>query len=212
MEARNKAAKVFDKYALDYENKYMKVDLYVDSLNVFIENLKNQKASILDIGCGPGNIMRYLLKRNPGYKLMGTDLSPNMLKIAKKNNPSASFRLLDNRKIKEIEENFDGVICSFCIPYLNKKEVLCLLNDTYELLRPNGIFYLSTMKAPHSMSGYVGSSYRKELLYTWYYETDFLTESIENKGFKIIDVKHIINQEEKNKKVRELVIIAKKFT
>lgn len=210
MESGNNAAEIFDKYASQYEEKYMQVDLYKDSLNVFIENLNGNNAHILDLGCGPGNMMKYISDKNPVYKIMGTDLSPNMLKIAEKNNPSARFRLLDIRKTGEIEETFDGIICSFGIPYLNKTEVHQLIKDCYERLQLKGMFYLSTMEGPHSISGNLNSSSQKETLFTWYYEADFLKDTLENIGFKVIHLQRLINPNERNDKVNDLIIIAEK--
>ncbi len=210
MESGNKAAEIFNKYASQYEEKYMQLDLYKDSLNVFIKNLPGKNPHVLDMGCGPGNIMSYILKQKAGYKFMGTDLSPNMLKIAKKNNPSTRFKLLDSRKINEIEEIFNGIICSFCIPYLDKTEVRNLIIDCHELLLPEGIFYLSTMEGPHSISGYVNSSSQEDRLFTYYYKADFLKQVLENIGFKVIHLKSIANPNGKNNKVKDLVIIAEK--
>src|ERR1700730_13779502 len=44
---------------------------------------------VLDIGCGPGHIARYLSER--GVNAAGIDLSPAMVEVARKLNPGLDF-------------------------------------------------------------------------------------------------------------------------
>ena len=41
--------------------------------------------TILDIGCGPGNSTAVLRKKYPNAKILGIDVSENMIETAKKN-------------------------------------------------------------------------------------------------------------------------------
>ena len=86
---------VFDRRAQEYQDKYMDVGLYQDTFDLFCTSIAQEKAYILELGCGPGNITRYLLKQRPGFKILGIDLAPNMIELAQMNNPNAAFRLMD---------------------------------------------------------------------------------------------------------------------
>ena len=86
------AIEVFDKCATIYQDKFMDLKLYHDSFNVFCSHIKKANPDILDVACGPGNITHYLLKKRPDFKILGIDLSPNMIALAQKNNPLQNYR------------------------------------------------------------------------------------------------------------------------
>ena len=48
-------------------------------------------ASILDVGCGLGNLYDYLKNREYSFKYTGVDILPQMIEPAKKKNPQAEF-------------------------------------------------------------------------------------------------------------------------
>ncbi len=47
---------IFNSCALQYEEKFMDFDLYHNTFDYFSEALNKHHASVLEIGCGPGNI------------------------------------------------------------------------------------------------------------------------------------------------------------
>ncbi len=77
------AVDLFDKHAEEYQNKFMHFDLYDDTFDIFHKNIQVQNAKILDIACGPGNITRYLLNHRQDLQIVGIDLSPKMIALAK---------------------------------------------------------------------------------------------------------------------------------
>ncbi len=48
-------------------------------------------AAVVDLGCGPGNVARYLAERWPGAHITGVDASPEMLAEARKALPQAEW-------------------------------------------------------------------------------------------------------------------------
>jgi len=52
-------------------------------------------ASVVDLGCGAGNLAPLLLARWPQARLTGVDSSPEMLARARKDHPGAQFELAD---------------------------------------------------------------------------------------------------------------------
>src|SRR5690606_4608879 len=95
---------------------------------------------------GPGNITRYLLAKRPDFTIDAIDIAPNMIELAKQNNPTANFEVMDCRGIAGISKKYDGIICGFCMPYLSKSDCGQLIADSANLLKDNGILYFSTIE------------------------------------------------------------------
>ncbi len=110
----------WNKIAGLYQDKFMDLDLYNDTYDRFCEEILNVDAKVLEIGCGPGNITRYILSKRPDLILEGIDVAPDMILLAQKNNPGAVFHEMDARKIDMLGGKYDAVVCGFCMPYLSK--------------------------------------------------------------------------------------------
>ncbi len=204
------AVDIFDKYAHEYQNKFMNVDLYKDSLDLFCSSVKPKKATVLEIACGPGNITQYLLKKRPNFNILGIDLAPNMLKLAKINNPTAHFQIMDARDIRQLSQKYDAILCGFCLPYLSKEETLQLIQNASKLLNPHGILYLSTMEDDYSKSGFKKGSKGDEI-FMHYHEAGYLSAALEENGFKIIDLQRKVYPEADGIITTDLLIIASYF-
>lgn len=202
------AVGLFNKLANTYQDRFMDVSLYHDSFNIFCQNIKKQNAAVLELACGPGNITKYLIEKRPDLKITGTDLAPNMIELAKINNPTAAFSLLDFREIKSLNKRFDAIMCGFGLPYLSKNEAIRFIADSVHVLNPGGILYLSTMEDDNSKSRFQkGSSGDK--IFMNYHEAGYLTEALEDNGFKIIDLqrKNYLHNEQDT---TDLILIATK--
>ncbi len=184
MENNQISVDTFNKLAKQYQDKYMSLELYEQTFDCFIELLPKTDAKILDLGCGPGNIAQYLLKRLTDLKIFGIDLSPNMVQLAKTNNPQADFEVMDCRHIGELTESFDAIMCGFCLPYLSHQEVSKLINNASNLVSSGGVIYLSTMEDDYSKSGKQYSSAGDEV-YIYFHQEKFLTQQLLSTGFEI---------------------------
>ena len=200
------AVTVFNNQAKQYQDKFMNVDLYRYSLDLFCNSIAKENARILDIACGPGNITKYLLEKRPGFQILGIDLSPNMLVLAKTNNPTAQFQLMDCRDIATIGKKYDAIVCGFCLPYLSKEEALKLIRDSSVLLNSGGLLYLSTMEDDYSKSGLRTAS-SGDRLYVHYHQADNLLHALEENGFKIIDIRRQEFPTDDDTKITDLLII-----
>lgn len=204
------AVEVFDKHATLYQEKFMDVDLYGDTFDIFCETIEKQNAELLEIACGPGNITKYLLNKRPDLKILGIDLAPGMIKLAKINNPSAEFRLKDCRQIDTITKKFDAIMCGFCLPYLNKNETIKLLSDASALLNSKGVLYISTMEDDYNKSGFKKGSTGEEI-FMYFYKADFLLTILKENNFNILKLdrkEYIITD---GTKTTDLILIAEKI-
>lgn len=201
------AVDVFDANAQGYQDKFMNVDLYSESLDVFCDSIKTSGASILELACGPGNVTKYLLDKRPDFKIYGTDLSVNMLELAMQNNPAASFQLMDCRDIHKIKDKYDGVMASFCLPYLTREESLKLIHDAGKILNPKGVLYLSTMEDDYTKSG-LETTPAGNTLFMNYHEAGYLNACLIAEGFDVIHLDRKEYVDSYGKMVKDLIIVA----
>ncbi len=201
------AVNVFDKNASLYQTKFMDVSMYHDSFDIFCSYIQKKEAEILELACGPGNITKYLLDRRPDFKILGTDLAPNMIELAKLNNPSATFQLLDSRDIKSLNKRYDAIMCGFILPYLSKEETEQLIKDVALILNSQGIIYMSTMEDDYSKSGFKKGSTGDEI-FMHYHQADYLIDALKASGFKMIDLQRKIYDAADKTKTVDLILIA----
>lgn len=204
------AAAVFEQHAGLYEQKYMDVGAYAHSINQFC-NLLVEDASVLEIGCGPGNLTRQLLTKKPACRVYGIDLSTAMVNRAIVNNPAATFAQMDCRRINEIRQRFDAVLAGFCIPYLDQSEVNKLFVDAYCLLNPNGILYLSCMEGDYNKSGWETSS-SGDRLYIHYYDEASLKQMLLTTGFVVLYEGRVQSPKNNERVSTDLILVAGKQT
>lgn len=141
-----------------YQDKFMDLDLYNETYDHICSSITKPKAKLLEIGCGPGNITKYLLSKRSDFDILGIDIAPNMIELAKKNNPTANFAVMDSRQINSLETKYDGIIAGFCLPYLSHAESKELISDSYDLLNEDGLVYLSFVEGDPTKSGFKVSS------------------------------------------------------
>ena len=197
---------IFNKLANAYQDKFMDVSMYLASLDVFCNLIKKENAELLELACGPGNITKYLLEKRNDFKILGTDLAPNMIELAKKNNPTANFELMNCKALNSITKYYDGILCGFGLPYLSKDEAIQFIKDSSQRLNKDGILYISTMEDDNSKSGYKTGS-TGDTMYQNFHQADYLTQSLEENNLKII---HLERKEYfyNNEKTVDLIIIA----
>ena len=202
------AVDIFNKLADGYQDKFMDVSLYHDSLNIYCKTITKEKAEILELACGPGNITKYLLEIRPDFRITATDLAPNMIALAKINNPTADFQLMDCRAISSLPMKFDSLLCGFGLPYLSKEEAIQFIKDSSQRLNKNGVLYFSTMEDDNSKSGFKTGSTGDQMFQN-FHQADYLTKALEENGFIInhLERKEYIHN---NEKTIDLIIIATK--
>lgn len=172
MPLNESAIKLYDKRAEVYQEKFRDLDIYYPAYDLLLKYIQNPSAHILDIGCGPGLLAKYLLTKFPTLKITGIDGSANMIELAKKNNPSGDFQVMDCRKIDALSQQFDVIICAFITPYISTEECHGLIANCSKLLKKSGIFYWSTMEGTPENSGMETNSYGDSLYINYYKKED----------------------------------------
>ena len=210
MDKYTETFQTWNKIAELYEAKFMNLDLYNETYNFICNAISKPHAKLFEMGCGPGNITQYLLSKRPDFDIFATDIAPNMIELAKINNPTAHFEVMDSREIDKINNKFEGVICGFCLPYLSHSDCEKLIIDMANLLHKEGILYLSFVEGEPEMSGYqVGSS--GDRTYFYFHKLETISQQLAKNELALVKVFYIEYPKLQGTLEIHTVIIAKKL-
>ncbi|MET7800851.1 class I SAM-dependent DNA methyltransferase [Streptomyces decoyicus] len=105
---------------------------------------------VLDLGCGTGLPTARQLA-DAGHRVVGIDLSPSMVALARENAPDADFHRLDIADLRGGRlggpGSFDGIAAYFALLMLPRAEIPYALGMLHDLLRPEGLLALSMVEA-----------------------------------------------------------------
>tara|TARA_R110001592_G_scaffold237306_6_gene496242 strand:+ start:57491 stop:58126 length:636 start_codon:yes stop_codon:yes gene_type:complete len=175
----------WNKIAGMYEEKFMHLDIYNQAYDAFLNRLNNSNPTILEIGCGPGNISKYLLS-NKEMQLLGLDISSNMVALAQKNNPTAEFKVFDARNLHSIKGTFNAIVCGFTMPYLSHNDCMKFFTDCYNVLHHSGILFLSFVDGDYNQSGYINGS-TGDRAYFYYHNQTTIINELKKQLFVVLD-------------------------
>lgn len=97
---------------------------------------------ICDMGCGPGQVARYLHSR--GAKVCGVDLSPAMVREAQRLNPEIHFQRGDMLNLTDVADNsYGGIAAFYSIVHIPRSDVAQALRELRRVLRPAGVLLLA---------------------------------------------------------------------
>lgn len=187
MDSYKTTFQTWNKVASLYQDKFMDMDLYNDTYDRFCQLVEKREAKVFEIGCGPGNITRFIKSRRPDFQVDAIDVAPAMIQLARNNVPAVRFHVMDCRAIDAIDDHFHGILCGFCLPYLSREDSAKLFRDCAALLVEEGIVYFSAIEGDYSRSGYKTAS-TGDKCYVYYYEEAELRAALEAAGFDILEV------------------------
>jgi SAM-dependent methyltransferase len=99
------------------------------------------KGPVLEIGCGPGQIARYL--KDQGLDVRGIDLSPAMVSVAARLNPDIPFKTANMLALPEEDDSLAGIVAFYSIICLPRFEIPAALREFHRALMPGGLLLLS---------------------------------------------------------------------
>ncbi len=118
------------------------------------------EASVLDLGCGNGNFLKYLLSLGFSGNYMGLDFSSELLAVAKESNPSTrevniTFNEVDLTKPNWVKllnnHRFDTITAFAVLHHIPNSELRHkLIEQVYSFLSPDGHFLFSVWQFNNS--------------------------------------------------------------
>ncbi|MCX8037677.1 MAG: methyltransferase domain-containing protein [Candidatus Sumerlaeia bacterium] len=104
---------------------------------------------VLDIGCGPGWVVRFLAGHFPAMRFVGVDASPVMLAVARRGlredglDGRVSFVVADGQCLPFHDATFDAVISGATLHHIN--DPVALLNEVDRVLTRDGHIIISDL-------------------------------------------------------------------
>jgi SAM-dependent methyltransferase len=105
-------------------------------LNRFAEATRG-RGPVADLGCGPGHVSRYLFEQ--GVQVMGIDLSPQMIDVARRLTPAIEFRVGDMRAPELEDASLAGIVAFYAIVHFEPAELTSVFREMRRVLAPDGV-------------------------------------------------------------------------
>jgi len=93
-------------------------------------------ATVVDLGCGPGNLTALLVERWPGARVVGLDSSAEMIEKARATTPAVDFRVADLRDWATGADQVDVLVSNATLQWVPGH--LGLLPDLVARVNPGG--------------------------------------------------------------------------
>ncbi len=171
--------KGYDKISKKY---YAQRHIFVNRREIeeFVSSLP-ENARVLDAGCGAGVPVTKLLAE-AGFDVIGVDFSENMLKLARKNVPKATFVKKDMTKLDFEANSFDGLLAIYSIIHIPREKHHLLFQSFHKILKPRGIMLISMGSS--EWEG-IEKYYGVEMFWS-HYNPEKSVRIIKKAGFKIM--------------------------
>jgi len=173
--------RIAENFAAEFSGELERKPFDRELLDQFSETVRTH-GLVCEIGCGPGQIARYLHDR--GVNMCGIDLSPEMIKFARQLNPNISFEPGNMLELDVPDASLTGIISFYAVIHLERQDVTRALEQMYWALKPDGKLLIS-------FHGGQGQLHRDE----WYgrpvsidvnlFETDEMSGYLTAAGFEI---------------------------
>jgi len=175
----------WNKVAQLYDQQFMSMDCYNESYDYLCSQISTPAPAILDVGCGPGNISRYIAQQIPDAQIHGIDYADEMIALAAKNIPSGKFEVKDIRTIDTLTDEYHAIVAGFCIPYLSVSECEAFFMHSKKNMIHHGLGYISFVEGDASQSGWLTGSTGNST-YFYYHQKVTLTNMLTHQGFTIL--------------------------
>lgn len=133
-------AEVFDELILKIIPRYQEM---IQALILSLPFHQKERISVLDLGCGTGNVSLVLKEKFKKAHIICVDLAENMINTSKFKLSEYKDIIFIQSDIRELEFNndFDAVISSLALHHLKPPDLAQYYHRIHDYLQIGGVFY-----------------------------------------------------------------------
>jgi len=134
--------KVFEKMSSENYQRWM-IPFVDDALS----KLKADASKILDVGCGPGFLVKEIASRGKCFDVYGADLSSHAIRMAKNNCKdfnNTHFKKASAYKLSFPDNSFDMVVCKDSLHHFD--DLPKALGEMLRVTKDSGTLYIQDLK------------------------------------------------------------------
>jgi len=105
-----------------------------------LARVPGQARTVVDLGCGPGNLTPYIRSRFADARLVGVDSSPEMIERARRDDPATDYVLADASTWRP-DEPVDAIVSNALFQWIDDRFTVIRELATSSV-RPGGVFAL----------------------------------------------------------------------
>ncbi|MBU0708508.1 methyltransferase domain-containing protein [Patescibacteria group bacterium] len=162
----------------------------------FINPLNKERDKILDIGCGPGFLLEYLLQKGFKY-LLGLDISDKAIRDATKRVPAHMLLRADFHQMNFNAREFSVVFAVNSLHYTSKSAFTKILARINYITTPTAKVFLVLPQGTgeqiteESYTDPDTNQSRQHAVYHGYYEKEELETILSQVGFQITNIENL---------------------
>jgi SAM-dependent methyltransferase len=185
VDTRSSYDRVAEEYARQFAHELEKKPFDRKMLDWLAEKAGGA-GTICDMGCGPGQIARYLHSR--GVKACGIDLSSEMVRQARGKNPEITFQQGDMLSLKDVADNsFAGIAAFYSLIHLPRTQIPEALKELRRTLVPDGVLLSTFHIGKETVHRDEWWDFEVSLDFN-FFETEEMKSNLELAGFKLEEV------------------------
>lgn len=140
--------------------------------------------SVADVGCGTGRLEPYLAAK--GLSPRGIDLSPEMIRVARRDQPGFDFEVADLRALPCADASLAGAVCWYSLMYLAPSGRPAAFGELARVVKPGG-YLVTAFKAGDSQVRRAGHSTGLGVAFDAYWlSPDEMEQRVTGAGFATV--------------------------